>query len=57
MVTVYQPVQRCEFYKNIIQIYADYKTDDDCKWKITDLAQSGTVDVERSTDYHQRNKV
>ena len=57
MVTVYQPVQRCEFYKNIIQIYADYKTNDDCEWKITDLAQSGTVDVERSTDYHQRDKV
>ena len=56
MVTVYQPVQRCEFDKNIIQKYADYKTNDDCEWKITDLApQSGTV--EPSTDYHQWNKV
>ena len=31
MVTVYKPVQRCEFYKNIIQEYADNETNDDCE--------------------------
>ena len=55
MITVNQPVQRRELDKNVIQKYADYKTNDDRQKKITDLAQSSLI--ETSTDYRQWNNV
>ena len=55
VITVKQPVHRRELDKNVIQKYADYKTNDDRQKKITDLAQSGLI--EPSTDYRQWNNV